>query len=298
MNLLGGAELVRAGGTVSTLGYRADAEIALPYFLGTEFRPGATAWYEDREFPSFNTRTYGYVGSFTYPVTERISATAGVRHALIRTDNVQPGVPPGDLLDFAYTALFVSASFDFVDNPRLPTAGIVAGLQADWSPQTFRSDVVFTSASGRLGAYVPLPLELVLASSFQGGIITPHGQTDEIPISLRDFAGGTTTVRGFAQDTIGPQVNGEPTGGEVYYALQTELRFPIWGDFHGAAFADQGGVWFDHNRVAVDESRWSVGLGLRYYTAAGAFVADVGWNPKREDGERAVEFHFSIGFPF
>lgn len=298
MNLLGGAELVRAGGTVSTLGYRGDAEVALPYFLGTDFRPGMTGWYEDREFPSFDSRTYGAVASLTYPVTERISVTGGFRHAIIRTDDVEPGVPPGDLLDFAYTAVFIAAAFDFLDNPRLPREGLAASVQTEWSPESFRSDVVFVGASGRVSAYVPLPLELVLATSFQGGIILPRGQTDEIPISLRRFAGGTTTVRGFAQDEIGPKVGGDPTGGEVYYALQTEVRFPIWSDFHGALFGDQGGVWFDHNRVAVDESRWSVGLGLRYYTAAGAFVADVGWNPRREEGERAVEFHFSIGFPF
>jgi len=298
MNLLGGAELIRAGGTVSTLGYRGDAQIALPYFLGTEFRPAVTGWYEDREFPSFDSRTYGVVGQLTYPFTEHLSGTVGLRHALIRTDHVEPGVPPGDLLDFAYTAVFVSATFDHLDNPRLPTEGFALSAQGDWSPGSFQSDVVFLGASGRVSAFVSLPLELVLASSFQGGFITPRGPTVEIPISLRHFAGGTTSVRGFAQDSVGPKVNGETTGGEVYYALQTELRFPIWSDFHGALFADEGGVWFDHNHVALDESRWAVGAGLRYYTSAGAFVADVGWNPRREEGERAVEFHFSIGFPF
>lgn len=297
-NLLGGAELVRAGGTVSSIGFRGDAEVALPYFLGTDFRPGVTVWYEDREFPSFDSRTYGAVGSLSYPLLEKLEVTAGARHAVIRTDNVEPGVPPGDLLDFAYTALFVSVTLDLLDNPGLPTQGLHASAEADWSPDSFRSDVVFVGARGRASGYLPLPGSLVLAASFQGGIILPRGQTREIPISLRHFAGGITTVRGFKQDEVGPQVAGEPTGGEVYLALQAEVRFPIWGEFHGAVFTDRGGVWFDHNRVALDETRWSVGLGLRYYTPAGAFVVDAGWNPDREDGERAIEVHVSIGFPF
>jgi len=297
-NLLGGAELLRVGGTVSTLGYRTDAELAFPYLLGTDFRPGFTSWLEDREFPTFDSRSYGVVGELAYPLMDQLVTRTGLRYAIIRTDNVEPGVPPGDLLDFAYTAVFWAFSADFVDNPRLPTSGIRASAEVDWSPEGFRSDVVFLSASGRVTAFIPLPLDLVLASSFQGGIILPRGKTQEIPISLRYFAGGATTVRGFELDSIGSSVNGEPTGGEVLLAVQSEIRFPLWGDFHGAVFSDQGSVWFDHNRVALDETRWSLGAGLRYYTAAGAFVADFGWNPHREPGERPMQFHFSIGFPF
>jgi outer membrane protein assembly complex protein YaeT len=299
-NLLGGAELVRVGGTVSQIGYRTDAELAFPYFLGTEFRPGVTGWLEDQRLPSFEASSHGVLGSLAYRFNDRLSASAGARYAIIHTSNVDPAVPPGDLLDFAYTALSLSGTANFVDNVRLPTEGIYATAEVDWSPQSFRSDVVFVSASGRVSGYLPLPLDLVLASSFQGGIILPRGKTQEIPISLRFFAGGETTVRGFKLDTIGPLAGGEPTGGEVYMAVQSELRFPIWGDVHGAVFSDQGGVWFDHNRVAIDEARASVGLGLRYYTAAGAFVLDVGWNPHpyRQYGERPVEVEFSIGFPF
>jgi outer membrane protein assembly complex protein YaeT len=299
-DLLGGAELVRVGGTVSQIGFRTDAELAFPYFLGTEFRPGVTGWLEDQQLPSFDASSHGVLGSLAHRFSDRLSASAGARYAIIRTSNVNPAVPPGDLLDFAYTALSLSGTADFVDNPRLPTQGVYATAEVDWSPQSFRSDVVFVSASGRVSGYLPLPLDLVLASSFQGGIILPRGKTQEIPISLRFFAGGETTVRGFKLDTIGPLAGGEPTGGEVYMAVQSELRFPIWGDVHGAVFSDQGGVWFDHNRVAIDEARASVGLGLRYYTAAGAFVLDVGWNPHpyRQYGERPVEVQFSIGFPF
>jgi outer membrane protein assembly complex protein YaeT len=300
MNLLGGAEMVRVGGTISPLGFRSDAELAFPYFLGTEFRPGVAAWIEDHQFPSFDTRSYGTLGSLGYRISDELGVSTGVRYSIIRTDNVDPAVPPGDLLDFAYTALFLSGTATFVDNPRLPTEGIVASAEVDWSPQSLRSDVVFVSASGRVSGYVPLPWDLVLASSFQGGIIVPRGSTEEIPISLRYFAGGETTVRGFRRDRVGSQVGGQPTGGEVYMAVQTELRFPIWGDVHGAVFTDQGGVWFDHNHVAIDESRWSVGIGLRYYTAAGAFVIDLGWNPhpNREIGEKSFDPQFSIGFPF
>jgi outer membrane protein insertion porin family len=298
MDLLGGAELIRVGGTISSLGYRTDAELAFPFLLGTDLRPAVSGWAELQNLPSFDARSVGVVGEVAMPVTDRVTARTGLRYAVIHTSNVQPGVPPGDLLDFAYTAVFANVSGDFVDNPRLPTSGWRSSAEVDWSPEGLRSDVVFVSVSGRISGYFPLPLNLVLATSFQGGIILPYGKTTEIPISLRYFAGGVNTVRGFKIDSIGPTVNGDATGGEVYMAAQSEIRFPIWGDVHGAVFSDQGGVWFEHTQVAFNDTRWSVGLGLRYYTAVGAFVADVGFNPRRQDSENLVEFHFSIGFPF
>ena len=129
-------------------------------------------------------------------------------------------------------------------------------------------------------------------------MIAPLGATEVIPVSLRYFAGGTSTVRGFEFASLGPKVNGNATGGEAFLALQTEVRFPIWGDLHGAVFTDRGGVWEDYRRVDLPEIRYSVGTGLRYYTPAGAIVTDVAWNPDRKPGERGWEFHFSIGFPF
>ncbi|HZL71841.1 MAG TPA: BamA/TamA family outer membrane protein, partial [Planctomycetota bacterium] len=150
----------------------------------------------------------------------------------------------------------------------------------------------------RTDFYAGLPWDLVLAVSMQGGMIRPLASTDEIPISMRFFAGGANSVRGFKYGTIGDSVNGEPTGGELFLGMQAEIRFPIWGEFHGAAFTDRGGVWLDPNDADIDDTRWSVGTGLRYYTPAGALSADLAWNIAREEGEEPFVFHFSIGFPF
>lgn len=297
-NLVGGAEFLRLGGSVSAVGWRTEAEFGLPYLLGTEFRLGTSAYTEDREFPSFDAVSWGGVVSLSYPLARALSATAGFRRAAIRTDDVDPSVPPGDLLDFEYSAPFVSSILDLRDNPILPSKGFFAQGELAWSPVDFGSDVTFLNVSGRLSGFVPLPAGFVAAASVQGGVIDPIGKTDEIPISLRYFAGGTHSVRGFKFDSIGPEAGGEPTGGEATLALQSELRFPLWGGLHGAVFTDRGGVWFRWRDVDLDETRWSVGAGLRYYTAAGALVADVGWNPRTEDGEHPVELHVSIGFPF
>src|SRR5204862_3472881 len=133
-----------------------------------------------------------------------------------------------------------------------------------YAPSTVLTDIQFRSASGRFSYYFPFPEGIVFATSFQGGVIAPIAGTQEIPIALREFAGGTNTVRGYKFESIGPKVNGDPTGGQVFMALQSEFRIPIVGDLQGAVFCDQGGVWFDRVRVSLGDLRYAVGTGLRF----------------------------------
>jgi outer membrane protein insertion porin family len=296
-NLFGLGGLVRLGGTVSRLASRGDFEVGVPWFLGTDLRPGVSFYYERQELPSFDVSGSGFAPSLVYPFTERHTISGGWRQAKIRTDDVDPGVPPGDLLDFEYRALFFATSLDFRDSALLPSQGFRITGSMEWAPASFASDIEFFKGLARADAYLGLPADLILAISFQGGVTRPLASTDEIPISLRHFAGGANTVRGFKYGTIGDSVDGEPTGGELYLCLQTEVRFPIIGDLHGAAFTDRGGVWLDP-KDAPHDTRWSVGTGLRYYTPAGALSADLAWNVANEDDEDHLVFHFSIGFPF
>ncbi|MBV8878441.1 MAG: BamA/TamA family outer membrane protein [Planctomycetaceae bacterium] len=298
VNIWGGAESLRVGGNISKTGYRGDTELGVPYLFGTDLRLGLSAYYESREYPSFDAISRGGVVSFSYPFFEMFTGTVGVRHANIITSNVDPSVPPGDLLDFNYTALFVSPTLDLRDNPLNPTRGMLLTAEVAYTPSAALSDIQFWSASGRFSYFFSFPGSIVFATSFQGGVIGPFGETNEIPIALREFAGGTNTVRGFKFESIGPKVNGEPTGGQVFLALQSEIRVPLVGDLQGAVFSDQGGVWFDRTRVDLADIRYSVGVGLRFVTPAGALAADVGWNPHTLQGEHPVEFHLSVGFPF
>lgn len=298
-NLFGSAELARLGGTLGRFGRRAEGEFALRYFLGTDMRPGVNAFYELRDYPSFRALSYGGEASLSYDFGQGLHASGGLLRSIIRTKDVEEGVPPGDLLDFEYTALFLAAGWDGRDVPHLPRRGTFLGGRVEWSDRPLESELRFLNVNGRAALYQPVILkDLIFAVSAQGGQIRPLDPTEEIPIALRYFAGGFTTVRGFEFASIGPRVDGETTGGQLFLSTQMELRFPLWADLHGAVFHDRGGVWFETDDLDWNDTRWSVGLGVRYYTQAGALVLDVGWNPDKEEDESAVQVHLSIGFPF
>jgi outer membrane protein insertion porin family len=129
---------------------------------------------------------------------------------------------------------------------------------------------------------------------------------EELPASERFFAGGDTTIRGFALDTVGTpatiSTNGFPRGGNAVLILNTELRLPVWREVGAALFADGGNVFDRVTNFDFGELRGALGFGLRYRSPVGPIRIDVGFKlDRREIGgglEPRAVWHFSIGQAF
>ncbi|MGB3399921.1 MAG: BamA/TamA family outer membrane protein, partial [Candidatus Deferrimicrobiaceae bacterium] len=147
--------------------------------------------------------------------------------------------------------------------------------------------------------YFPFFRKNSFVVSGRAGIARPFGDTPEVPIQKRFFLGGRTTVRGFKEDSLGPQApDGNPTGGDYMVNGNVELRFPVRYGFILALFLDAGSVWFEGDPVNGFDLRESVGLGLRYITPVGPVALDYGWKLDRREGESPGELHFTIGAVF
>jgi outer membrane protein insertion porin family len=117
--------------------------------------------------------------------------------------------------------------------------------------------------------------------------------------SERFFAGGGTTIRGFAEDAVGPvDFEGAPAGGDAVFVLNNEIRFPMVGFFDGVAFMDVGNVYRGVSDFDPFNVRKSAGFGLRVRTPYFLLRADYGFKLDRKDGESAGAFFFSIGQAF
>lgn len=129
---------------------------------------------------------------------------------------------------------------------------------------------------------------------------------EDLPASERFFAGGDTTIRGFALDTVGApntiSPSGFPRGGNGLLLLNGELRVPVWRELGAVLFTDGGNVFDRVTQIDLGELRGSVGFGLRYKSPIGPIRFDVGFKlDRRETGgqlERGRAFHFSIGEAF
>lgn len=129
----------------------------------------------------------------------------------------------------------------------------------------------------------------------------------ELPVSERFFAGGDTTVRGFALDRLGtaetldPQ--GFPQGGNGMAIFNLETRAPYWKNLQFVWFADAGNVFKRATDIRLDELRVSTGLGFRYRSPIGPLRVDWGWKLSTRllltgGRERSNVLHISLGQAF
>jgi outer membrane translocation and assembly module TamA len=128
----------------------------------------------------------------------------------------------------------------------------------------------------------------------------------DLPASERFFAGGDTTIRGYALDSVGaPETiatNGIPQGGGAEVVLNAELRTPLFGQVGGVLFVDGGNIFEKSTDLDLGRLRGSVGFGLRYRSPIGPIRLDIGFKLDRRligtSLEKRYAIHFSIGQAF
>jgi outer membrane protein insertion porin family len=195
--------------------------------------------------------------------------------------------------EYTLTSIGVTQLTDLRDNPVNPTQGLVIATSFDVA--TIDGSQAFTRSTARVSYYQPIGKTL-LALGARGGYIAPN--IEAIPIDVRFFNGGSTTVRSFAERELGPKDrSGNPVGGELFTVFNAELMFPLAGGLQGAVFFDAGNV---KNEFVEDsgDMRYAIGLGLRYKLPIGPLRLDYGVNPNPKDEEDFGAFHFSFGFAF
>ena len=90
----------------------------------------------------------------------------------------------------------------------------------------------------------------------------------------RFWAGGGTTVRGYAERSLGPADSRGIHRGDVQFIFNTELRFPIYSVVRGALFFDTGNVWGSLEDIDT-AVRLPSSVGAGVYLDLGAFTGGV-----------------------
>jgi outer membrane protein assembly complex protein YaeT len=190
------------------------------------------------------------------------------------------------------------------------TKGSFLSNALQWSPETLGSEVRFIKYFGQYFRYIALQKprvelftnevlrpRLVYAGGVRVGLSKGFGGQD-VPIAERFFAGGSTTIRGFEQNTVGEIVAEQPVGGEAMLVINNEIRFPIVSIFDGVGFSDIGNVYRRVSDFSFTDIRKVAGVGLRVRTPWFMIRFDYGLKLDREPGETRGRFFFSIGQAF
>jgi len=206
-----------------------------------------------------------------------------------------------------------SFTFDSRDNIFDTHKGNLLTGSVEFAGGPLGGDKNYWKLFGRASHYTPLWRNSTLEFRGRVGLADPYGDSNDIPIYERFFAGGAYTIRGYEERKIGPAdpVSNDPLGGASMFIGNIEYVYPLFGFLKVALFYDVGNVWEkvgdifsnkDANNVTNSGGlKSSFGFGFRIKTPIGPIMLDYGIPMDKAPGENSKSsgrFHFSVSNTF
>jgi len=307
--------------------YRVVGTFREPRVFDTGADAFVNATFEQQTRSSFNFARQSFSADIARHITPLISVTSTYQLQRTRVFDERLGRDDQRLVDRLFPQFRLSSFSgavirdtrdDAVDPSRgwyTSATGQLAGrrigseigfLKSVYTAQTFRvvpgtSRVVF-AGNARVG----------LATGFPREVLDENRQvtsTRDLPQSERFYAGGDTTIRGFALDRVGsrhiPSQDSDtldenllPVGGNGLVIFNAELRAPVTRALGVVGFLDSGNVFRNARDIRLNELRSAVGGGVRYKSPFGPIRFDVGFKVDRLPGEGRTAWFVSFGQAF
>ncbi|MGH9343017.1 MAG: BamA/OMP85 family outer membrane protein, partial [Terriglobia bacterium] len=191
---------------------------------------------------------------------------------------------------------------DTRDDPADAKRGSYSLLDASISTTRLGSGSNFMRFLGQNSTYYRFSQHLIFARNTQFGVESSYGPgqqtaapgtlfTNQIPLAVRFFAGGSDSLRSFSLDQAGPRdtVTGYPIGGDALFVNSLELRMPFHGGRYGVVvFNDAGNVFSSFSEMRLFKFVQSspadlnydvdaMGAGFRYKTPIGPIRLDLSY---------------------
>lgn len=331
LNLTGRADSLSLKLRGSTLEGRALLGYSVPNTFGNpHFSFQATAYAEKtQDINTFSESRYEGSVQLTDQVSRRTTLLYRYSFRKVLVSNLQ--IPSEEIPLFQQPTLVsqfgVSWVRDTRDNPADPSKGWLNSADLGVADTYIGSSASFLRFLYQNSSYHPIKRRFSFARSFRMGILSPYRDTIDltfplptqvplpelIPLPERFFAGGGTSLRGFALNQAGPRdaITGFPVGGQAMMVFNQEFRFPLrlphsGNNLGGTIFYDGGNVYSKLSRVTL---RWkppqpifdpasptkclynctnelnyfsnTVGVGIRYATPVGPVRVDLGYQMNR-----------------
>ena len=297
--------------TGNSLGMRAElrgtgangsVQWADPAIFGSRNAFGLGVALENFTFKDYTRDNLALRGSLTRRINRRITAEVFSATSLNTSESAVLTMDELGPDDYQTLTAGGRLILDYRDNPLNPRSGWLAGAAVEGGfDQGGEDDINFLRTDLNASYYHPLGDSLRFALGARASSLGTNGTVEEVPIDLRLFNGGGTTVRSFAEREMGvASARGStPLGGLATTVLSAELSYEIMPNLEIAAFADAGSISReDSSLFGADDLRYAVGMGLRYQLPIGPLRVDYGFNPDRQPGEAVGALHLTFGFAF
>jgi translocation and assembly module TamA len=313
------ANLTNLGGSDTTgTGYDTGVKYVIPDFLHrdqslqfavTAIKQQLQAYDQTAQTASV---TLSRKLSSVWTVSAGLSATDETILQVINVTEKPPGsgvfVP--DSAKFDYTLIAVPFKVVY-DSTNLPTAledprhGFRGSLTLTPTLAIGHPNATFLITTLSIATYFDLnnllpiaPGRSVLAARALAGVAEGAGELS-LPPDQRFYAGGTSTIRGYGYQLVGPMFpnTDNPTGGTAITTGGLEFRQRLYTNWGFVAFVDAGQVSASLKPLP-DDIRVGAGAGVRYYTPIGPIRFDLAVPVDRRAGEDSFEVYIGLGQAF
>jgi outer membrane protein assembly complex protein YaeT len=283
----------------SSIGITGAARLTDPAVFNSSHSMDFSVYADGEEIFDYKRQSYGSKIVLARQWTKEISTNIFADYSMntSESDVLLPEELGPD--DYQLGIVGFSTIIDFRDSPVLPTKGFVFNGSV---AGTLGGDISYTRADVSFAYYVRLTKKLRAAMLARTSAIRPERSLDEVPIDLRLFNGGATSVRSFQEREMGLRsINGDtPIGGTLSQTFSVEFSYEIAKNLELAVFTDMGALTREEDSIfnRPKDIRYAVGAGIRYKLPVGPLRIDYGYNMNREEGEDVGALHITFGYAF
>ncbi|WP_454544844.1 autotransporter assembly complex protein TamA [Marinobacter nanhaiticus] len=176
------------------------------------------------------------------------------------------------------------------DSPLDPSRGYRLQMDVTGAHRSLLSDADIAHVLGVARGLITVGDGHRFLGRLQVGAVATN-DFDDVPPSLRFFAGGDQSVRGYGYETLAPEdEDGNTVGGQYMLVGSVEYQYPLTNTWRLAAFYDRGNAINDLN----DPLATGVGMGIRWVSPVGPLRLDIAKGLDEELGG-GWRIHFSMG---
>ena len=179
-----------------------------------------------------------------------------------------------------------------VDDLIRPNKGFRYTLETRGSTRALGAEADFLQFLGNGDLLIPLGAGFSLIPRIQVGVTWEKDPLTDLPPSLRFYAGGDRSVRGYTYQSLGPKDSeGNVIGGKHLLVGSLELEYSITKKWSIAGFYDVGNAFNN-----FEDMSWPMGagIGVRYYTPAGPVRLDLARQINVDNP--GFQLHIAVGF--
>jgi outer membrane protein insertion porin family len=300
-NLFGRGQNLKFNGQLGTVATRFTLSFTEPWLFDIPLSATVEAYNWARDYDEFDKQSVGGKLSLGYPVWDYTRLYLSYNYDDADVSNVADDAAV-EIRDQEGTIVTSAVSStiqrDSRDHRFLPTRGSDNSVSVEYAGGGLGGDAGYIKTVVNSSWYFPLFWDCIGLLHGKTGYIAENN--GEVPIYQRFFLGGINSIRSFGSGDVSPREDGDRIGGNKMILFNAEFLFPLVKEqgVRGVFFFDAGNSYDDGASIDLNDLKYAIGGGFRWYSPMGPLRLEWGYNPDRKKGEDQSKWQFSMGVAF